>query len=357
LPPTRTIRALSWPSPFPAAATIAYVADKVRDYVGVGNPYYAFATIPAAVETNIAADFTDAPIVSISVAENEAAINGMLQDSALQALAQRQGLHRRLRSRECSGFGPIASAPVASTGRVLNQYSLSCAAGSFTLTGQSAGLRGARRLTASLGSFVLTGKAAGLAYGHKVTAAVGSFALSGQAIAFARVRRVTATYGAFTLTGEAAAIVAQRRLACAAGSFALSGQSAGLRHGFSFAAIAGSFALTGSAIAMRAVRRISIGQGSFALTGTATGLRRAITKPAGQGAFALTGQSAAFARTHGIGPAAGLFTLSGSAGFRRTRDFRVDRGNFSMLRVPAALRASLHTVINAGGPRVTAVIV
>jgi hypothetical protein len=71
---------------FPAAATIAYVADKVRDYVGVGNPYYAFATIPAAVETNIAADFTDAPIVSISVAENEAAINGMLQDSALQAL-------------------------------------------------------------------------------------------------------------------------------------------------------------------------------------------------------------------------------------------------------------------------------
>lgn len=71
---------------YPPNAGINNVANTLRTYPGVGQPFYAFATIPRAVETNPAADFADAPVVSNSVAENEAAITAMLNDAELQAL-------------------------------------------------------------------------------------------------------------------------------------------------------------------------------------------------------------------------------------------------------------------------------
>ena len=75
---------------YPAAASIAQIANWLKTMPGVGQPFYAFSSIPPQVETNIAADFTDAPIVSNSIAENESAINAMLQDTSLQELPNGQ---------------------------------------------------------------------------------------------------------------------------------------------------------------------------------------------------------------------------------------------------------------------------
>jgi hypothetical protein len=71
---------------YPPNATLANVASGLRTYPGVGQPFLAFASIPSNIQANPAADFTDAPLVDASVAVNEAAINDMLSDTALQTL-------------------------------------------------------------------------------------------------------------------------------------------------------------------------------------------------------------------------------------------------------------------------------
>ena len=71
---------------YPPNATLANVASGLRTYPGVGQPFLAFATIPPDIQANPSADFTNAPLVSDSVAVNESAINAMLADTDLQTL-------------------------------------------------------------------------------------------------------------------------------------------------------------------------------------------------------------------------------------------------------------------------------
>jgi lysophospholipase L1-like esterase len=58
-------------------------------------------------------------------------------------------------------------------------YTLTAAAGAFTLTGVAAGLKATRVLTAAAGTFTETGRAANLLYGRKVAAGTGAFVLTG----------------------------------------------------------------------------------------------------------------------------------------------------------------------------------
>ena len=91
-------------------------------------------------------------------------------------------------------------------------YTLTAAAGAFTLAGQSATLLRSKVLPASAGAFTLTGQAATLTH-----TAAGAYSL-------------TANAGSFTITGSAAQLLRGYRLAAGAGSFALSGQAATLTH-------------------------------------------------------------------------------------------------------------------------------
>lgn len=74
-------------------------------------------------------------------------------------------------------------------------YTLTAAAGSYTLTGGAATLKVGRVVTAAAGSYTLTGGAATLAVGHKLTAAAGSFALTGNAATLTRGYRVASSQG------------------------------------------------------------------------------------------------------------------------------------------------------------------
>lgn len=84
-------------------------------------------------------------------------------------------------------------------------------------------------LTASVGSFTLSGQAAGLKAGRKVAAGTGSFSLSGQPAGLRATRAVAAGVGSYALTGIPAGLAAARRVAAAAGSFILTGADADLQ--------------------------------------------------------------------------------------------------------------------------------
>ena len=111
-------------------------------------------------------------------------------------------------------------------------YTLTAAQGSFTLTGQAAGLTASRLLTAAQGSYTLTGQAATLKAARLITAAQGSYTLTGQDATLTYTPAVTytltAAQGAFTLTGQAAGLTAARLLTAEQGTYSLTGIAAGL---------------------------------------------------------------------------------------------------------------------------------
>lgn len=59
------------------------VASGIRQIVGVGNPYYAFLTVPFSLANGVVANFVGAPICSADVAENAVAIIAMVETPPL----------------------------------------------------------------------------------------------------------------------------------------------------------------------------------------------------------------------------------------------------------------------------------
>lgn len=112
-------------------------------------------------------------------------------------------------------------------------YTLTAAAGSYTLTGGAATLKVGRVVSAAAGSYTLTGNTATLAVGHKLSAAAGSFALAVNAATLAYGRKLPASAGSYTFTGNAATLTytplaGAYRLTAAAGAFAVTGGDATL---------------------------------------------------------------------------------------------------------------------------------
>lgn len=133
---------------------------------------------------------------------------------------------------------PLASLPVASTGPVA--YSLSGAAGSYTLTGQAATLTYAPgtsatnyTLSGANGSYALTGQAASFKRGYALGGANGSYSYSGIAASFKRGYGLSGASGSYSFTGKAATLTytpgsgaVAYTLSGANGSYLFSGQSA-----------------------------------------------------------------------------------------------------------------------------------
>lgn len=168
-------------------------------------------------------------------------------------------------------------------------YSLTAAAGNFSLTGVAAGLRATRTLSMAAGAYTLTGKAAGLV----------------------PARKVTASTGAYTLTGVAAGLLAARKLNSAAGAYVLTGIAAAFLLGKGLTAGTGSFTLTGVAAGLRATRKITAAVGSFTLSGQAAGLLRGLLLTAAAGTYTLTGKAASLLYGRVIQALTGAYTLAG----------------------------------------------
>jgi hypothetical protein len=210
-----------------------------------------------------------------------------------------------------------ASVPAPLAGGGAATYTLTAAAGSYALTGQSAGLLYGRKLAAGAGTYTLTGQAATLRAARLLGASQGSYTLTGQAAGLLLGHRLAAGQGSYTLTGQAAGLLYGRRLGAAQGAYALTGQDATLVYSASgnkvLAAAQGSYALTGQAANLLYGRRLAAGQGAYALSGQAAGLYRGLRLAAAQGSYALTGQQAALRATRQLGAAQGTYTLTGQA--------------------------------------------
>jgi hypothetical protein len=222
----------------------------------------------------------------------------------------------------------LGGVPIESSGGATS-YSLTASVGSFSLTGQDAGLKAAITLPSEVGAFALSGQDANLVQSFKVAADVGSFALAGQSAALLYAAggsySLAAGAGAFALAGQVAGLKPALTMPAEAGTFSLAGQAANLAQSFSLSADAGSFALSGQSATLTYVEggvyTLPASAGSFSLSGQDATLSKTTageySLAAEVGNFALSGQDATFAQTaaptYSLSAEVGAFTLSGQA--------------------------------------------
>lgn len=106
-------------------------------------------------------------------------------------------------------------------------YTLTAATGTFTLSGQTAGLRVARRVSAASRAFTVSGQTAGLRVARRVAAGNGAFVVSGQSatLVVRHNTKVTAASGSFALSGQPNTLTRRLHLLAGSGSFALIGRA------------------------------------------------------------------------------------------------------------------------------------
>lgn len=210
-------------------------------------------------------------------------------------------------------------------------------------------------LTCAGGTFTLSGQAASIKHSAKVVAAAGTFALSGQAASVKVVARIAAGFGSFSLAGQAVTLrYLPTPLGVGMGDFLLGGQAAMIRAGRPFVAGQGAFTLTGQAASIKAGRAVAAGQGSFTLAGQDASFHSADKVTAAMGAFSLAGQAASIRYADDFGADHGAFALSGQdAGFTFTaggEDYTLtaDAGTFSLAGQAATFRSGYAIPAAAG---------
>lgn len=175
-------------------------------------------------------------------------------------------------------------------------------------------------MAADVGTFTLTGEDAGLRRALKLAAAYGTFTLSGQDVTLTYVQHgaytLTAAYGSFTLTGQDTTFLRGLRLPASVGTFTLTGQAANLKRGLRLVAALGTYTLTGEPAGVKVGRRLSAAAGTFTLSGQQAGMLRGLRLVATYVTYTLTGSDAALVITMLIsGP--GLRPIIRQRGYRR----------------------------------------
>jgi hypothetical protein len=222
-----------------------------------------------------------------------------------------------------TGNAPIAAVYIESAGGAA--YTLTAAQGSYTLTGQAAGLAFGHKLAAAQGAYTLTGQAALFVHGYKLTAGQGSYTLTGEAAGLAFGHKLALGQGSYTLTGEAAGLAFGHKLALGQGSYTLTGEAATLTYtpkgAYVLTANQGSYALTGQAALLTAARKLLLAQGAYSLTGETLALFGAHRISLAGGSYALTGEDVAITTTGHEAPptAGGIGPRGGNTGGPRKR--------------------------------------
>lgn len=109
-------------------------------------------------------------------------------------------------------------------------YTLVCASGSYTYTGQAANLTVARRLALSAGAYTYAGQTANLTVDRRLSLAAGAYSYAGQEATLGLERKLALSAGAYAYSGVAADLRVERNLALSAGSYAYTGFDAVLSY-------------------------------------------------------------------------------------------------------------------------------
>lgn len=212
----------------------------------------------------------------------------------------------------CAAFSFAIKANAGGGGGV----TLATDSGSYTSTGQAAGLKTARRLSCANGTYALGGQATDLRRGVRVQAALGSYAQAGQAIGFARAVRMPASIGSYAQSGQAATLRAARTLALGAGTLALTGRALAMHFGYRVQFTAGSYAVAGQSLGALRGLRLTLANGFYSLTGedvTLTFSASDAVLTAAAGTYTVGGQAAGLAVQRKLTAAQGSIVLGGQA--------------------------------------------
>ena len=209
---------------------------------------------------------------------------------------------------------------------VKRNYVLTCEAGSYSLTGTNADLTVKRNyvLACGAGNYLITGTDATLTVQRNYTLVCepGSYSLTGTDITFgnSKAYSLTCEAGAYTLTGSSVSFVVQRNysLACEAGSYSLTGTDVTLTYtqgaqNFTLACETGSYALTGTNAGLTSARTMALEAGSYTLTGTNADFYRALVMACEAGSYALTGTDASLTSHRIFALGMGSYVLVGTA--------------------------------------------
>lgn len=139
---------------------------------------------------------------------------------------------------------PFSSAPFSDAGQG-KAYTLSCDAGSYTLTGNAATFTIARTLSAGSGSYVYTGYAASLNKNYVLQSSNGSYSINGQNVSFTRHYEISASNGSYTISGQNAGLVYGKFIDALPGSYAITGYDATFARTYVFTVQAGNYTYIG----------------------------------------------------------------------------------------------------------------
>lgn len=195
-------------------------------------------------------------------------------------------------------------------------YTLTCQAGSYTVTGVSAVLLKKRSLTASAGSYTQAGVSAILKKGRTLTASSGSYSLTGVSATLSKNRKLTANAGSYSLTGVSATLLRSKLITAQAGAYSQAGVSATITYtpgsvNYTLTAQSGSYSLTGISATLSKNRKLTASAGSYAQTGVSASLVKGRVLTASAGSYSLTGHSAVISYAGGT---PNNYTLSCQAG-------------------------------------------
>jgi len=105
----------------------------------------------------------------------------------------------------------------------LNNYTLDCAPGSYSITGSNLTPLATRMINASPGSYTISGANATFSGIEKVNAEPGAYAITGANAGLVHGYVLSADPGSYTITGSDATILADRKLNAGIGAYAITG--------------------------------------------------------------------------------------------------------------------------------------
>lgn len=122
-----------------------------------------------------------------------------------------------------------------------------------------------------------------------LTCAQGSYALTGQVMVPKLATTLPLAQGSYVYTGQAVTLRFAGTLAMSQGSHTLTGQALGIRLATTLPLAQGSYTLTGQDVTLRFVGSVTMTQGLYALTGQALGIQLASTLALTTGYYSYTG--------------------------------------------------------------------
>ncbi len=260
-------------------------------------------------------------------------------------------------------------------------YTLTCDAGSYTVTGQAATLEVGRKLALDAGSYTVTGQAATLTFTRLLACDAGSYTVTGQAATLAVNRALAFDAGSYTVTGQdaglvvdrvlafdagsyvvtgnAATLIAGRKLVLDAGSYTVTGQDATLTYTpsgatYTLTCDAGSYTVTGQTAGLAVSRKLAFDAGSYAVTGNAATLTFTRLLACATGSYAVTGQDPTLTVSRALSLATGSYVVTGQAvTLTAGRVLAFDAGSYTLTGQTIAFLISRVMAFNAGSYAIT----